>query len=354
MAKKQIRHVRHEARKHEKRHLDLKDLLRKEILTEHLLSIFVSTFVIALSTVIIFFNWGKITSFFDKPEIIEGPGTVEVVSGIHGFRTGALAVYQINGQAADQYIRLLQSIRTEGYRFGVVTANVFGTQEEKMNETTLGTLLGSINVNTGISRGKHLSKLASNSAKMLQKSILATYYLGEKTVSIHSSIQTDSQLLSKIKNTLEVDIFAYLNQSTDRANSLDNFLKLIDTMIERATIRSTELQSQVTFLTSNYTAQDNSLELSEEAFFQNLKIFDGQDADKRLSEFIGLGQEQTEVRAKIGAYQGLKDYYDYFLPLLENLSRAIKLNRDPLIAGVKVVEVENMTLKLIVPEKEEQ
>ena len=55
-----------------------------------------------------------------------------------------------------------------------------------------------------------------------------------------------------------------------------------------------------------------------------------------------------EVRAKIGAYQSLQDYYKFFRPTLENLITAIKANRDPLIAGVKVVEIQNMTLPLII------
>ena len=66
----------------------------------------------------------------------------------------------------------------------------------------------------------------------------------------------------------------------------------------------------------NFEAQDRRIELTEEAFFRNIQAFDGENAEEALADFIGLEQSQSEVRAKIGAYQGLKDYYDNFIPLL--------------------------------------
>ena len=70
-----------------------------------------------------------------------------------------------------------------------------------------------------------------------------------------------------------------------------------------------------------------------------------------MEKFIGLQTENTEVKAKLGAYKGLRGYYLFFQPRLENMINAIQVNRDPLIAGVKVVEIQNMTLPLIIRQK---
>ncbi|MBU0727070.1 hypothetical protein KKA95_00110, partial [Patescibacteria group bacterium] len=86
-------------------------------------------------------------------------------------------------------------------------------------------------------------------------------------------------------------------------------------------------------------------------FFNNLEIFNGPNAEENLAEFIGLEESQAEVRAKLGAYQGLLDYYSFFRPKIANLIVEIKANRDPLIAGVKVVEIQNMTLPLIIQQR---
>ena len=220
--------------------------------------------------------------------------------------------------------------------------------EKKQDKIQQNSLIASITLSTELSKGYHLTPVRK--AGSLQKSVLSTYYLGEKTININSTLQTDARLLSKINNALSVDIFAYLNQSDHRADSLDNYLHLLETLSNKSSARNQDLISMINFLENNFQSQEVSIKLTEENFFENLKIFDGENAEEELGRFIGLQQGQTEVKAKIGAYKGIKSYYDFFQPKLDNLIRAIKANRDPLIAGVKVVEIQNMTLPLIIRE----
>ena len=112
-----------------------------------------------------------------------------------------------------------------------------------------------------------------------------------------------------------------------------------------------DLQYKIDFLSANFQAKEQEIKLSEDTFFQNLQIFDGPNAEEDLGQFIGLQEAQVEIRAKIGAYRSLRDYYVFFQPRLENLITAIRVNRGPLIAGVKVVEIQNMTLPLIIRER---
>lgn len=315
---------------------------------EKIWGVFLSTFSMAIISIILFLNWGSIKSFF------AGEGDIQVVQEESvpstGQKKGVFATYQINGQSADQYIRLIRQIDGGGHRIGLETVDQVGQaqREEEMNHESA--LQGSIFLSTDLSKGQHLTALRDG-GKLLQKSILTSFYLGEKTVDLHSTIQTDAKLLSKISSALAVDIFAYLNQSNDRATTLDNYLNLLDILLTNAKNRSAELQSKINFLNANFTAQEKTITLTQDAFFENLKIFDGENADSELATFIGLEQDQSEVRAKMGAYQGLRDYYEFFIPQIDNLSRAIKANRDPLIAGVKVVEIQNMTLPLIIRER---
>ena len=348
---KHIGHVRHYAKKHTEAHERLKDLLSRVLHTEKVWGTFVITFVAAIVTIVLFLNWGNITSFFGA-----GTDTKEVTTqkeealSTVGFQKGVVATYQINGQSADQYIRFVRQIEGQGHMVGIQAVDALGKAEEEKAEARQDALMGSIFLSNDLSKGNHLTGLREG-GKMIQKSILTTFYLGEKTVDLNSTIQTDSKLLSQISNTLGVDIFAYLNQSNDRATTLDNYINLLDVLLYNAKRRSAELGSKIAFLSQNFEAQERSITITEDAFFNNLKIFDGDNAEVELSEFIGLQQEQSEVRAKIGAYKGLKDYYAFFIPRINNLMRAIKANRDPLIAGVKVVEIQNMTLPLIIRER---
>lgn len=348
MTRKPFRHVRHHARKHEEAHLNLKKLLGLPLYVEKVWGIFVTTFVIAITTIIIFMNWGNITSFFTG--LIPEPGDqTEILKTVHGFQSGTLAVYQINGQTADQYIRFIRQIPGEGYITGMEATQAVGNAQEEEAKDRQSAFMGSIILSTDLSKGYHLTPVRT--AKSLQKSILSTYYLGEKTINIESTLQTDARLLGQISNTLSVDVFAYLNQADNRSDALDNFIHLLETLQAKAQSRSQDLTSVINFLNANFQAQEVTIGLTEDAFFNNLQIFDGENAEEELGNFIGLQKDQTEVKAKIGAYEGLKGYYEFFLPKLDNLIRAIKANRDPLIAGVKVVEIQNMTLPLIIQEK---
>lgn len=348
MVKKHIRNVRHHARKHEEAHMKLKELLSRALHTEKVWGVFVGTFVITIIVIVLFLNWGNITSFLTGMERELPEQQKEEVISVHGFQSGVLATYLINGQTADQYIRFIRQIPGGGYAKGLEAAKAVGSGQEADAEDRQEAFLGSIILSTNLSKGYHLTPVRQ--AKSLQKSILSTYYLGEKTVNIDSTVQTDARLLGQISNALSVDLFQYLNQSESRADALDNYLNLLSTLNETAIKRSQDLTSVINFLAANFQSQEQVIGKTEEAFFENLKIFDGENAEEDLARFIGLQREQSEIRAKMGAYEGLKDYYDFFLPKLDNLVRAINANRDPLIAGVKVVEIQNMTLPLIIPE----
>lgn len=345
---KELRHVRHHAKRHHEAHSRLKTLLALPFYGERVWGVFLSTFVMAVLTIALFLNWGNISSFFGATS--HEDDTQEESLNVIGYQKGVVTSYQVNGQSADQYIRLVRQIDGQGHMIGLETSNVIGKAQEEENQNRQSAFMGSVFFSTDLSKGHHLTDVRGG-GRMLQKSILTTFYLGEKTVDLHSTIQTDSELLSKISNALAVDIFAYLNQSADRATTLDNYLNLLEILLQTARDRSTELQSKINFLTQNFEAQDRTITLTEGAFFENLSIFDGENADTQLAQFIGLQQDQSEVRAKIGAYNGLHGYYAFFIPQLDNLIRAIQANRDALIAGVKVTEIQNMTLPLIIRER---
>lgn len=341
MQKPSIHHIRHHAQKHQEAHLRLKELLQYPIKHERIWHIFVGTFFATLIIIITFMNWGRIINFFT-------PQLPADLPQVHGFHSGVLGNYKVDKQATDIYRRYIASIPPQGHLIGLETVQIIGTKEIEEIVFSEDSLVNSIWLTNMLSTGQHLTRLEQERAKSFQKSVLATYYLGEKTIDITSTLQTDSQLLSKMNNALSVDLFQYLNQSDSRADALSNYLNLLTILLEKCNQRINDIQSQINFLQANFASQEIQIERSEQVFFDNLKIFNGPNAEEELGKFIGVQEAQVEVRAKLGAYKGLQDYYKFFQPKLDNLITAIKANRDPLIAGVKVVEIQNMTLPLII------
>ncbi len=339
-----LHHIHRHAEKQEEAHRKLKKVMRKHHSEkEKVFPVFLVTFVIVLVTLLIFRNWGNITSLF-KPE----NQTVQEQVDTHGSKTGALAVYKVDKQAGVSDQHQLNSVPTSGSTTGAAVSGAVGESRGAALPEKNKSLKDSVWITNYLSQGQHLTKLQQSQAKALQKSILSTYYLGEKTVDINSILQTDSQILSQIKNTLSVDLFKYLDQAVSRSDKLDEYQFLLNTLLSKTDQRISDLQHKIDFLASNSASRATEINTSEEEFFNNLSIFDGKEAEKGLAEFIGLQESQAEIRAKLGAYKSLQGYYKFFKPRLENLISAIKANRAALIAGVKVVEIQNMSLPLII------
>jgi len=345
--RKHYQHLQHHAEKQHEAHTKLKDLLSSyRPKKEKVVSVFLTTFFIVLFSLLIFRNWGSIINAL-TPEPKEPAQALET----HGAKTGVLSVYKVDYQASRTYRNLLSSILTIGSVQAAEVNMAFGQERGEKQPSLEETLKDSVWLTNYLSTGQHLTKMQQKHAKALQKSILSTYYLGEKTIDINSTLQTDSKILSQIKNALSVDLFQYLNQSVNRADSLDEYLSLLNVLLDKAHQRINDLQYKIDFLSANFQAKEQEIKISEDTFFQNLQIFEGPNAEEELGRFVGLRETQIEIRAKLGAYTTLRDYYAFFKPRLENLITAIQANRSPLIAGVKVVEIQNMTLPLIIRQR---
>ncbi len=264
----------------------------------------------------------------------------------NGSKLALIGNYRLNTQSKINNRNLIGSINAIGSKLAIQTNHIFG--KNRFIQINKNLFKSSIWLTNYLGTGQQLTSLENKKSKSLQKSLLTTYYLGEKTVNINSTIQNDSKILSQIKNTLSVDLFHYLNQSIQRSDALDDYLNLLEVALEKAAKRSGELNAQINFLTDNSNAKLNEIKISEETFFKNMKIFDGPNAEQELYRFIELRDSQNEIKAKLGLYKSLKGYYDFFNPQIANLIKEIKLNREAIIAGVRVTEIRNMQLPLII------
>lgn len=336
--------IHQHAKEHHEAQIRLADLVKRyNPKKEKVGKLFVGTFLLVLVTLLLFRNWGNIAEAL-RPE----PRPPAEVVRTHGIKTGVSSVYRIDEQVSRSERDLMASVPTNGSTTSALVNSAFGSERGEKPAATEAALKNSVWLTNYLSTGQHLTKLEQKQARALQKSILSTYYLGEKTIDINSTLQTDSKLLSQIKNALSVDLFAYLNQSVNRSDSLDEYMNLLNALLSKTNERIADLTYKIDFLSTNFQAKEQEIQLSEGTFFQNLQIFDGPNAEEELGQFIGLQEAQVEIRAKLGAYRSLRDYYEFFQPRLENLITAIRANRAPLIAGVKVVEIQDMSLPLII------
>jgi hypothetical protein len=360
---KHLKHLRHQAHKHHEAHQRLKGLLsRGKPEDDRSWALFFATFVFVLLTLLLYRNWANIADLL-QPE----PKAPTQIIETTGAKTGVLATAKIQGQSVAEAMKTVENqiepegqptknrapeaIEVNGGVQAVATNRALGQRVETKPQAKEAVLKDVVWLTNYLGRGQHLTRLEQGNTRSLLKSIVATYYLGEKTVDINSTLAMDTKLLSQIKNALSVDLFQYLNQAVNRSDALDEYVRLLKVLVTKCEQRITDLGYKTAFLNANFKSSEVEIKTSEGMFFDNLKIFNGPNAEEELAKFVGLQQTQAEVRAKSGAYDSLRKYYVFFLPKLNNLIRSINANRDPLIAGVKVVEVQNMALPLIIQQR---
>ena len=250
---------------------------------------------------------------------------------------------------------------TQGYKQGALSSSNLGNQlyytDVQPGETTQNQPASLEGLANGLVASTNLSKQGSSAqleTGLLQKSLLATFYLGETTNVIQGALANDTQLLNKIENVLSVDLFLYLNQSVNRADGLQNYLNLMDVLEKRGRERQNELTSTINFLTQKIQAQEQVLDAREATFFNQMDqaiqpnvgssfptggSSEGDALSAELEDFIALQQQQAEDKAKLGAYDTLRGYYAYYQTLLQQRIQAVSENREALIAGVRVVNL---------------
>lgn len=347
MQKPHLDAIRHHAHRQEKAHHRVKNTLKSVSEGRRSAPTFWTAFLGTLLVATVYLNWNQITGFFTpttKPAASE-------TANIHGFKTGAVAIYRINTQQNKEKDIYLSRIPTQGGTAGVIAAGKAGQSGWLSAPTVKQGFKTAAWITNYLSLGQHLTQLKASQTRILQKSVLTTYYLGEKTVDTDGAFAQDFKMLKSLNNALSVDVFQYLNQAQNRSDALDEYLHLLEALQSQSQKRIAEIQGTLRFLQSDFANQETGLERSEADFFNNLQNFNAPNAEQQLNEFIGLQAAQSETRAKIGAYVSIRDYYNFFLPRLNNLVVAIQANRDALIAGVKVVEIQNMTLPLIIRQR---
>lgn len=359
-------HVRRHAQRHAEAHQELKELLKKLPPKEKVGRLFVGTFAATLLILGMATQWNRITGWLT-------PAIPPPLPPIHGFKMGILSSHHLHRQTSITYEHSLQKIATQGSVAAVKVTQAISKIQPKpltptlVNKSALATRLiayykttPSPLISENAARtsvwmtnylGQGLQTTPVRKVQNLEKSVLTTYYLGEKSANINSTLAIDTRLLQSIKNALSVDLFQLLNQSKSRADALSDYLKLLQQIDQKITERRAGLTGAISLLQGNATGLGTRIEVSEQTFFQQLDKLDGPLAEENLANFIGLRQQEGEVRAKLGAYRKLYSYYQIFQPRIQDLMREIQLNREALIAGVKVIEIQNMQLPLIIREK---
>ena len=156
--------------------------------------------------------------------------------------------------------------------------------------------------------------------------------------------------LKQIRDVYEIDINLFLDSSTDRrgtVNGLISQMKLLHQAaidaIPQVEMRQLEIQGEFDRVTAEKQVQ-------EDLYFVTLNNNDGIAADRHLNNFIRLARESVDFRARYRALDEVRELLVQYASALDTRIRDVELNREALVKGVRVVDVEGSDIDLIIPE----
>ncbi|MBI5754479.1 hypothetical protein HZA40_05025 [Candidatus Peregrinibacteria bacterium] len=159
------------------------------------------------------------------------------------------------------------------------------------------------------------------------------------------------QVLEKMNNIYNVDIYSMLDLSVDRRATLDKYLKDMDALITQGTADLANIEIDLAQFKTQYDAFSKQSGAYETAFYNYAKSYYGQTAYDNLQLFMDTANQAARIKAQHGAENTLKTMFINSLNALKPRYQDISANTEALIKGVKVFDIKNSDIKAILPVK---
>ncbi|MFA4891324.1 MAG: hypothetical protein WC604_03155 [Candidatus Gracilibacteria bacterium] len=155
-------------------------------------------------------------------------------------------------------------------------------------------------------------------------------------------------LLRKIDNARQVDVYEYLNKYVDRRAALQDYLALLNSLLLEADSSKNTILQELTRIDAEYTATEDEKDAYEVSFFDAMSGFNGEKAHDYLQLFIEAGQKRIKQKAEYNALRALSESLDASVAVLAPRIQDLSVNAEALIKGVKVFEVPGSNIDAII------
>jgi|GEM_PF-2467710 len=159
------------------------------------------------------------------------------------------------------------------------------------------------------------------------------------------------QLLEKMNNIYNVDIYNMLDLAVDRRAALDKYLKDMSNLIDQGGQDLASIQGNLQEFNLQYEASSKQASAYETNFFNQVKNYYGQTAFDNLQSFMDSSAQAVRLKAQYGAENALKNMFVNSLAALKPRYQDILANTEALIKGVKIFDIKGSDINAIIPVK---
>lgn len=154
--------------------------------------------------------------------------------------------------------------------------------------------------------------------------------------------ETDNEtyaLLQDLGAALQVDIMDLLNRSTDRAETLTEYLDALETFTNRGIERQAQLEEELDTLVADRREKRKVVARLRSEQSRALREQDFTTAGDKQRELIDAEQELSMVELEAGQVEDAAGLFDDLIEVSRERWSAITANRAIILAGLEVVEV---------------
>ena len=180
--------------------------------------------------------------------------------------------------------------------------------------------------------------------------ISAATYFGElmDEKSIVNMFVEYVEVLKKMQNLYNVDVYALLDRTSQRETVLTDYLEDLTEVRDEARNTFTVLKTNIDDLKVSYNSLGPDKDKFEVDFFVSLESLEAEKSDYLLKAFVDASQKQVALKARVAALEKLAGYFENAFRKLERRISAVEQNREALVRGIRVVEVPGAGIDLII------
>lgn len=155
----------------------------------------------------------------------------------------------------------------------------------------------------------------------------------------------------QVRNIFNTDLYSYLARVPDRSEGFNVFLLQFKGANEQAKLAYEELRQEIADIEARVSRLRQEASNVENRFFDALDNLESEFIQERLRAFQEVSARRDLAISELKARQAIAAIYSRALPLIETKITAIELNRDPFVAGVRVVDFRQVDLDLIIRQR---
>ena len=187
---------------------------------------------------------------------------------------------------------------------------------------------------------------SSSSVKVFSKSLPLIFEIHESQ-NVASNLSKYIRSYQRMKNVYNINIASFLDSSSDRETAYFQYVNEFETSLIDLKLNVNSLTKEIEYFTQAVNQAVVELDQSEKNFFNNVQDLNDSNIDSSLNIFQNLSTKKNNLTSELKAREAIFARISQNINALNSKLEAVKLNKDALLSGLKVVEVQGVDLNLI-------